>query len=218
MSNELMAVSDTRAHPPSAAHASPRRDLIELLAAVSHVKAEITASEAQVRSGLDAAERIQDVAFALRERGADAALCQALDAAVREFSNACALNNAAMERARKAANLLREFAAMLPRSANEAGTACDLQPLQSDNASRLTGPALMEASPIEVRTDERADSASNFSRFSSLEKAEREEEVHALVNAAESREGAALPVPPTSSDPLAAARVLSEEEIIALFS
>ncbi|HYA05198.1 MAG TPA: hypothetical protein VEF90_04850, partial [Xanthobacteraceae bacterium] len=37
-----------------------------------------------------AAERIADIAFALRERSADADLCDALDAAVRELCNACA--------------------------------------------------------------------------------------------------------------------------------
>jgi len=37
-----------------------------------------------------AAERIADIAFALRERAADAGLCDALDAAVKEISGACA--------------------------------------------------------------------------------------------------------------------------------
>ncbi|HEX4043838.1 MAG TPA: hypothetical protein VHY10_19235 [Xanthobacteraceae bacterium] len=37
-----------------------------------------------------AAEKIADVAFGLRERGADPALCNALDAAVREIGAACA--------------------------------------------------------------------------------------------------------------------------------
>ncbi len=37
-----------------------------------------------------AADRIQDIAFQLRERAADAALCDALDAALREISEACA--------------------------------------------------------------------------------------------------------------------------------
>ncbi len=36
-----------------------------------------------------AAERIQDIAFMLRERAADADLCDALDAAVREIAGAC---------------------------------------------------------------------------------------------------------------------------------
>ena len=36
-----------------------------------------------------AAERLADIAFELRERGADAALCDALDAAVREICTAC---------------------------------------------------------------------------------------------------------------------------------
>src|SRR5208282_1583904 len=36
-----------------------------------------------------AAERIADIAFELREHAADAGLCDALDAAVRELCNAC---------------------------------------------------------------------------------------------------------------------------------
>lgn len=42
-----------------------------------------------------AAERIQDIAFALRERAVDPALCDALDAAAREICDACARGNGA---------------------------------------------------------------------------------------------------------------------------
>ncbi len=41
-----------------------------------------------------AAERIQDIAFMLRERAADAALCDALETAAREIGAACARGNA----------------------------------------------------------------------------------------------------------------------------
>lgn len=49
-----------------------------------------------------AAERIADIAFGLRERGADPALCDALDAAVREIGAACARSAHDPERARGA--------------------------------------------------------------------------------------------------------------------
>jgi hypothetical protein len=110
MSNDPMAVSDIRDQPLGAAQTSLNRGLTELLAALNHIAAEFAASATPTDSGLDAAERIQDVAFALRERGVDAVLGDALDAAAREISSVCAFNDAAAARARKAANLLRSLA------------------------------------------------------------------------------------------------------------
>ncbi len=89
---------------------SRSRDLAELAAAINRIKAEIATSDAPESNGLAAAERIQDIAFALRERDVDAALCDALEAALREIGVAFALNEAATERARKSADLLREHA------------------------------------------------------------------------------------------------------------
>ena len=70
-------------------------DTDSLIAAIARIEAAIrsdTSAKESIR-GPDvgaAADRLADIAFGLRERGADAALCDALDAAVREMSNASA--------------------------------------------------------------------------------------------------------------------------------
>jgi hypothetical protein len=57
-----------------------------------------------------AAERISDISFSLRERSVDAALCDALDAAAREISEACASRAAEDDHARGVAESLRDLA------------------------------------------------------------------------------------------------------------
>lgn len=57
-----------------------------------------------------AVERIQDLAMALRMREVDAALCDALDAAIREIGDAIVDNDAAVTRAQSAVALVRELA------------------------------------------------------------------------------------------------------------
>lgn len=75
--------------PAPAPAVSLRRDLIGIAAAIERIMAAIAAQRMQVPDIAGAAERIQDTAFTLRERAADAALCDALDAAAREISLAC---------------------------------------------------------------------------------------------------------------------------------
>jgi len=83
------------------------RELVDLAAAVGRVETEIAASGTPTPNGLLATERIQDIAFALREREVDAALCDALEAALRDLCEAFVRNDAA-ERAQNALALLRD--------------------------------------------------------------------------------------------------------------
>lgn len=92
---------------------SRRRDLAELASAINRIKAEIATSDAQQPNGLAAAERLQDIAFALRECDVEATLCDALDKAIREISVACALNDATAERTRNAAHRVRDLASRI---------------------------------------------------------------------------------------------------------
>jgi hypothetical protein len=81
----------------------------DLAALIGRVEAEVAAHGRLANDGLSAAERIQDVAFALREREVDAALCDALEAAIGELGGTFTRNEVAVERARNAAALLREL-------------------------------------------------------------------------------------------------------------
>ena len=86
------------------------RDLIAIAAAIERVAALIGTGAAPGPDGSAAAERVADIAFVLHERDVEASLCDALDAAVREFCDVCALNQAVAQRTQQAAELLRELA------------------------------------------------------------------------------------------------------------
>ncbi len=74
------------------------RNLINLAAAIERIEAEVAAAEMTPADGLAAAERIEDIAFMLREREVGATLCDALEAAIRALGNAVARHHTAAER------------------------------------------------------------------------------------------------------------------------
>jgi hypothetical protein len=82
-------------------------DLAKLAAAIGQVEAVMAAGASSAADGLAASERIQDVAFALRERRIDPALCDELESALFELGDAFARQDAAAERTQSAAALLR---------------------------------------------------------------------------------------------------------------
>jgi hypothetical protein len=103
-------------------------DTDSLVAAMARIEAGIVANEgvtANMSLPLDlaaAAERIQDIAFGLRERAVDPALCDALDAAAREISQALA--NGTPAAVEDAAAVLVEAA---PAAANENGNGSEAE-------------------------------------------------------------------------------------------
>jgi hypothetical protein len=70
----------------------------------------MTAERASAPDLAGVVERIQDISFSLRERAVDASLCDALDAALREISDAYASGKANGKPAHLAAELLHELA------------------------------------------------------------------------------------------------------------
>jgi hypothetical protein len=101
------AEAAVRGDAPAELPAAFARNLADLAAAIGQVEAVIAAGAAPAADGLAASERIQDIAFALREREIDAALCDALETALYELGEAFAHSDAAAERAQSAAALLR---------------------------------------------------------------------------------------------------------------
>jgi hypothetical protein len=98
------AVADALASPQGA---EPPGDLADLAAAIERLEALMATGP-----GLDgsaAVERIADIAFVLHEREVEASLCDALDAAVREISDAGLLKSAGTQRTQEAAELLRDL-------------------------------------------------------------------------------------------------------------
>jgi hypothetical protein len=91
--------------PPTVA-GSPR-GLDDLAAAIEHIAVLIARDATPEPDASAALERIADIAFVLHERDVEASLCDALDAAVREASQAAMLREARGQRLREAAELLR---------------------------------------------------------------------------------------------------------------
>jgi hypothetical protein len=84
-------------------------DLYEIAAAIGQIDAVLAASMASdTRS---AVEQIQDIAFVLHERPVEQSLCDALDGAIREITDALVRPEGAAESVRKAAELLHALAA-----------------------------------------------------------------------------------------------------------
>jgi hypothetical protein len=82
----------------------------DLAAAIEQVAAVLGRSESSAANALFAAERAQDLVLGLRRRQAETALCDALETAIREMSDAIVGNDAAANRAASAAALLRDLA------------------------------------------------------------------------------------------------------------
>ena len=108
MSNDPLALSNDLTGPPQEAdREGAARDLIEIAAAIAGIEAEIGAGATTEPDIFAAIERIADVAYVLHERAVEATLCDELDSALREISNACAQSKPAAERARKAVEMLQ---------------------------------------------------------------------------------------------------------------
>ncbi len=113
------------------------REFVELGAALGRIEAEIAASGLQAEGSLAATERIQDVAFALRDREVDSRLCDALEVAVSELGSIVARNEAAVERVQNAASLLRQLSGRINSLVAQAavGSGVSVEPLAAAAAA-----------------------------------------------------------------------------------
>jgi hypothetical protein len=121
-----------RGQGPAAPGRAFARDLTAMAAAIDQSKNLTVADRTDAPDVGAAAERILDIAFGLRESAADAALCDALDAAARELCAASANSIAAAERARGVTELLRDLAGR--------GDAMVKSSLASQTGSEVDGP------------------------------------------------------------------------------
>jgi hypothetical protein len=85
-------------------------DLMEIAAVVDRIQAAIAAGTSPAPDVAAAIERLSDIAFMLHERPVEATLCDGLDAAVRELSQASARSEAAADAVRKSVELLQALA------------------------------------------------------------------------------------------------------------
>jgi hypothetical protein len=98
-----------RGEPVPQVPAAVAREIADLAVAIGRIEDEFVAPLRLASEGFAAAERIQDVAFALREREVDAEMSDVLEAAIRELGEIFARGDAAAERVQNALALLREL-------------------------------------------------------------------------------------------------------------
>lgn len=124
----------------------------DLAAALGWIESAIASSATLGRDSFAAIERIQDIAFALRERGVDAALCDVLEAASGELAGALTRNDAAVERTQRAIALLRKLTlsinALIVRAA--AAPSASAEPARSEQAAA----SVAERAAAETREDD----------------------------------------------------------------
>jgi hypothetical protein len=96
---------------PASSTAAPVlcRDLIEIGAAIDRIEA-LVKSEMPASDGYGAIERIRDIAFALRAREFESALCDALEYSARSVSEILEFSDSTAQRGRTASELLNELA------------------------------------------------------------------------------------------------------------
>jgi hypothetical protein len=194
------------------------RGLAELVAAIEQIRAGLASHRATGTDAHLAVELIQDIAMALRQRDVEAALCDGLDAAIREVGDAIARSDAAEARAHDAAMQLGELARRIA-DMTDAATASvagdDVQVAEHERMTPLDAgfgfppPQTRAPSPPQ---DDRAESIQALLPIPSpIQGADESPPPAASANAAAPQRAAAR-------DLLAALHALSEEELIALFT
>jgi hypothetical protein len=98
---------DAAAHNDAPGAADFVQRLVDLTATIARIEAVLEANGTSTPDVHFAAERIQDIAFSLRQRDVEPAVCDTLEGAIREVGDAIVRNDAA---AASAAALLRDLA------------------------------------------------------------------------------------------------------------
>jgi len=251
------AVRDTNARE---AHQSIRADLLEMARTIAATRAEIAgikpeggasaadAAPAAQSGVLAAAERIQDVVWAMRERGLDPATCDQIDALATAVLSASALRDPNDHRSRKLGEVLqyleRRIARMLDMRKTEDTGAPPHRPETSDAATSApacppagathareplvvipfpvcvadAAPVDLALDPIVINPEPAAERPGDAATFEDALFAPAWPQ--SPVQAAGAPAMAAAPsVPqPGADDPLAALEAMSPEQRIALFS
>jgi len=123
------------------------RNLIEMAAAIQGIRAAIRTERARMSDLSAATDRIQDIAFSLRERAGDPTLCDALDAAAREISDAARSSNGG-DQSQIATDLLRDLAGridMIALSLAENAVSNSIEPSTAASPAATTVPSPGEA-------------------------------------------------------------------------
>jgi hypothetical protein len=127
--------------PPQADAAG---DLMEIAAAIDRIQAALAAGTTSAPDISAAVERLLDIAFMLHERPVEATLCDGLDAAIREISEANMRSGSAAEDVCKAAELVRALASRVREMIGLSGAMHAANRAAGENVESTSGAGFFE--------------------------------------------------------------------------
>lgn len=119
-------------------------DLMEIAAAIDRIEAALAAGTTPASDVSAAIERLLDIAFMLHERPVEATLCDGLDAAIREISEASARSASAAAGVRNAAELLRALAGRVSGMIGLSSASRGASQLAGENVDATSGAGFFE--------------------------------------------------------------------------
>jgi hypothetical protein len=127
-------------------------DLMEIAAAIDRIQAMLAAGTPPASDISAAIERLLDIAFMLHERPVEATLCDGLDAAIREISDANTRSGSAAAGIREAAELVRALAGRVREMMALSSAGRGTQQPAEDNVDATSGAGVFELATSDGET------------------------------------------------------------------
>ena len=125
-------------------HADATGDLMEIAAAVDRIEAALGVGATPAPDISAAIERLLDIAFMLHERPVEATLCDGLDAAIREISDATMRSESTAAGSREAAELVRALAGRVREMMALSSASRGASQATGENVDATSGAGLFE--------------------------------------------------------------------------
>jgi hypothetical protein len=125
-------------------HADATGDLMEIAAAIDRVQAALGVGATPAPDISAAIERLLDIAFMLHERPVEATLCDGLDAAIREISDAAMRSESTAAGSREAAELVRALAGRVREMMALSSASRGASQATGENVDATSGAGLFE--------------------------------------------------------------------------
>jgi len=125
-------------------HADATGDLMEIAAAVDRIEAALGVGATPALDISAAIERLLDIAFMLHERPVEATLCDGLDAAIREISDATMRSESTAAGSREAAELVRALAGRVREMMALSSASRGASQATGENVDATSGAGLFE--------------------------------------------------------------------------
>src|ERR1700720_4781345 len=135
---------ETAIRGDDAPRANAAGDLMEIAAAIDRIEAALTAGKTPASDVSAAIERLHDIAFMLHERPVEATLCDGLDAAIRDVSQASMRSQSTAAGVREAAELVGALAGRVREMMALSVAVCSTHHPAEENVAATSGAGFFE--------------------------------------------------------------------------